>query len=261
MRFKIIGAALAAAVIGCDKSPVESKMPTGRTNGTSPSFAVMRPLGASGVVVLPSGAGSAAEEDMLRRIALKFSPDNPDKMVGMLRSIQQVARSSDPEFSAMMSDYYRLRDTRLAAERAAAAAHRASNRVGNAAAAQTPLAITVSLAATPLPDGAKAYVLRRAGADAGNTILLGADADAVVLGSAIRVLRRARATDGDDLDKDERIVLQSSGVRALGPRLRAALDHELTALRHAEFRAVKGLGTVRAFDRTLPAAKAGDLAP
>ena len=122
----------------------------------------------------------------------------------------------------------------------------------------TGVRILVAQVSTPLPGGALAYVQRRANANPNNAIVLGPNADPSVLGSAIKVLRHSRATVGDALENDQRIVVVSSTVTGLGPRLKHALEQELRRLRNAPLRELDGVGSVRALERMLPPAKASD---
>jgi len=118
--------------------------------------------------------------------------------------------------------------------------------------------VLVAQLATPLPEGARAYVIRRASAHPSNSIVLGSDADAPALSAAIAVLRRSRVVDGDALDRDRQIVVTSSPDEHLRPKLRAALAHEIVRLRNAPTRQLEGVGTVRALERVLPPPKATD---
>jgi hypothetical protein len=145
-----------------------------------------------------------------------------------------------------------------AAPSAAFAQPHASGMGSTATVPTTSAKILVAQLSTPLPDGAKAFILRRVNETPTNVIVVGSDADAIALGAAITTLRAARASEGDSLGADERIVIRSAAATGVGPKLQRALDHEIERLGRAPTRQLAGVGTVRAVERTLPRPKTSD---
>lgn len=249
MKLSILVSIAALGLAACGDEPVRTSEP--RVLSTTATTAVHA---VSSTSTHPVDTSASAEEQLLRQIGLKFSPENPEKLISVLRQTQRIARTSDPALSNMIGRYYTVRDARaLSASTSRAAADESalstSGRFGQS--------ITVSQTQTVLPGGAKAYVMRYA--TGGAAIVVGSDADAIVLGAAIKTLRSERAKKGDNLQMDERVVLSTVGAGRLGPKLRAALESELARLSRAPVRQIRGVGLARSIDRALPPSKASDI--